>query len=297
MNFPGINIQGNIVSSEILEKIRSEDIKFQTAADFKLDRKTSVRDEIGIAWAAARAHYTAFRLRIDRLKEGDTGTSETRNSWIIPLLRELGYNVEKASAFIHPTSQKSYAISHLAANLDAFPIHIMGFNDDLDKRREAGGPRLSPHALVQEYLNNTEHVYALVTNGRFLRLLRDATRLVRISYLEFNLEKIMEEELYSDFAIFFRLLHATRMPQKTDEVENSYIEYYHQESLASGSRIREKLSKAVEDSIKELANGFLRHPKNTLLREQITNDSLKPASYYLYQLRLIYRLLSLIREP
>jgi len=293
MEYPSINIQGNIISGEILDRIRSEDIKYQQTVDFGLDRKTTVRDEIGIAWAAARAHWTAFKLRIDRLKAGETGAAETRNSWMIPLLRELGYDVEKSSAFIHPDTQKTYAISHRAANLNGFPIHIMGYNDDLNQRRETSGPRLSPHALTQEYLNITEHVYALVSNGRFLRLLRDATRLVRLSYLEVDLEKMMEEELYSDFAIIFRLLHSSRMPKDPEQNEESYIEYYHQESLASGSRIREKLSKAVEESIKELANGFLKHDENKELRLSV-NDNLPPAEFYLYQLRLIYRLLFLI---
>jgi type I restriction-modification system DNA methylase subunit len=294
MEFSSINIQGNIVSSEVLEKIRNEDIKYQQPPDFGLDRKTSVRDEIGVAWAAARAHYTAFKMRIERLKDGDSGASETRNSWMIPLLREMGYDVEKANAYIHPDTQKTYAISHKAANLGGFPIHIMGVHDDLDRRRESSGPRLSPHALVQEYLNNTNHTYALVTNGRYLRLLRDATRLVRLSYLEVDLQKMMEEELYADFAILFRLLHASRMPKEPDAAEESYIEYYHQESLASGSRIREKLSGAVEESVKLLANGFLHHPANSELRQKVQSGQLTGADYYLQQLRLIYRFLFLV---
>jgi len=294
MAFSSIIIQGNIISSEIINKIRNDDEKFQTPGDFALDRKTAVRDEIGVAWNAAKAHYMAFTLRAARLNLSDSGASETRNSWMIPLLRILGYDVEKAQAFIHPDTAKSYAISHIAANLHSFPIHIMGLNDDLDRRRESGGPRLGPHALVQEYLNNTEHTYALVTNGRYLRLLRDATRLVRLSYLEFNLEKMMEEELYADFAIFFRLLHATRMPKNSDETENSPIEYYHQQSLATGSRIRANLSKAVEQSILDLANGFLSHPRNDDLRQEIAQGIMKPAAFYGEQLQLIYRILFLI---
>ncbi len=294
MAFSSIIIQGNIISSEIINKIRNDDEKFQTSGDFALDRKTAVRDEIGVAWNAAKAHYMAFTLRAARLNQTDSGASETRNSWMIPLLRILGYDVEKAQAFVQPDTGKSYAISHVAANLHSFPIHIMGLNDDLDRRRESGGPRLGPHALVQEYLNNTEHTYALVTNGRYLRLLRDATRLVRLSYLEFNLEKMMEEELYADFALLFRLLHATRMPKNPDEIENSPIEYYHQQSLATGSRIRANLSKAVEQSILDLANGFLSHLHNNDLRQEIAQGIMKPADFYGEQLQLIYRILFLI---
>ena len=45
MNFSSINIQGNIVSSEILDKIRSEEkFKHQQPEAFDLARKASLRD-------------------------------------------------------------------------------------------------------------------------------------------------------------------------------------------------------------------------------------------------------------
>ncbi|WP_346856331.1 DNA methyltransferase [uncultured Draconibacterium sp.] len=292
MQYSAINIQGNIVSSEILEKIRIEDIKYQTQGDFGLDKNTSIRDEIGIAWAAARAHWTAFKLRRERLKENDTGTSETRQGWMLPFLRELGYDLDKSGAEI--INNKSYAISHRATNRDGFPVHIVGIQQSLDKRADSGGTRLSPHALIQEYLNNHEHLYALVTNGQFLRLLRDATRLSRLSYLEFDLERIMEEDLFAEFALLYRVLHVTRMPEKQDDGEDSTIEFYHQEALDSGSRIREKLSQAVEQSLKELANGLLKHPDNDKLRDETTNGRITPNQFYLYLLRLVYRILFLL---
>ncbi|EJF10768.1 DNA methyltransferase [Pontibacter sp. BAB1700] len=309
MNYPSINIQGNIISSEVIDKIRNDDdFKHQQAAAFGFERGVKVRDEIGLAWSAARSYWQAFKMKMERVAETTkSGTTETRNLWVLPLLSTLGYELESSRAEM--VNDKSFAISHRATNLKGLPVHIMGINDNLDQRRETGGPRLSPHALAQEYINSTEHVYALVCNGRYLRLLRDATRLVRLSYLEFDLEKMMEEELYADFAALFRLLHATRMPKQSDQATESFIEYYHQESLASGSRIREKLSIAVENSIKELANGFLKHPDNkaivknetivdgdtTVYTDVVLNGKLlTPADYYLYQLRLIYRLLFLI---
>jgi len=294
MDFTSINIQGNIISSEVIGKIRNEESGyFQNPADFGYDRKTLVRDEIGNAWAVARSLYAAFQMRLERLKENDNGTTETRNLWVLPLLNVLGYEVERATTYIHPDTQKTYAISHKDDKLGGLPIHIVSILDNLDKRKETG-TRLSPHSLVQEYINNTDHVYALLTNGRYLRVLRDATRLVRLSYLEFDLVKMMEEDLYADFAAMFRTIHASRMPQSADEAEASKIESYHQDSLASGTRIRSKLSEAVEDSIKLLANGFFQHPQNDELRERALSGSLSAADYYLHQLRLIYRFLFLI---
>ena len=293
MIHPSITIQGNIISGEILEKIHNEELAHQTPAAFGLPRNARVRDEIGLAWSTIRSLWQTFRIRKERLTPDESGTSETRNFWMLPFLTTLGYDVEKANAEV--LDDKTYAISHRATNLQGFPVHIMGINDSLDKRRETSGPRLSPHALVQEYLNKAEdHLYALVTNGRHLRLLRDATRLVRLTYLEFDLEKMMEEELFSDFALLYRVLHTSRMPKEKGEGETAVIEQYHQDSLEAGTRIRDDLREAVKKSIEGLANGFLQHPLNEELRNKIASNEIKPIDLYQQLLRLIYRFLFLL---
>lgn len=153
---------------------------------------------------------------------------------------------------------------------------------------------MSPHALLQEYINLTEHLYAIITNGIHLRLLRNSSRLIRLSFIEFDFETMMEEEHYADFAIMYRLLHSSRMPAKMDQRAESLIEKYHQDALDSGSRIREGLSKAVKHSILSLANGFLKHADNEDLREKIDNEEISAPVFYRYQLRLIYRILFLM---
>ncbi|MBI9067370.1 MAG: DUF433 domain-containing protein [Salinivirgaceae bacterium] len=290
MIFSSINIQGNIISSDILTKISQDDIRYQKPSDFNLDNNTAVRDEIGIAWAIAQAHWKGFRAKKENLKTDDTGTTITRQYWMVPFMQALGYDLQIAKAEL--INEKSYAISHRAINKEGFPVHIVGVNQKLDDRPKHGA-RLSPHALVQEYLNNHEHLYALTSNGSFLRVLRDATRLARLSYLEFDLERMMEEELYAEFALLFRVLHATRMADKIDAAEDSIFEYYHQEALASGTRIRERLSEAVEKTIRLLGNGLIKHPQNTSLRELATQD-LNADQYYLYLLRAVYRILFLL---
>jgi hypothetical protein len=292
MNYSAINIQGNIISSEILEKIRLEDVRHQKAVDFNMHQASSVRDEINLAWNLAISNWKAFKTKRDNLSDSESGTTETRRYWMLPLFQVLGYELISSNAEI--INGKSYAISHRAVNKDGFPIHIIGVNQSLDKRADSGGARLSPHSLVQEYLNNNDHMYGLVSNGRFIRILRDATRLSRLSYLEFDLEQILEEGLYVEFALLFRVLHATRMPASQDSGQDSFLEYYHQESMASGSRIRERLSLAVENSIKDLANGLLKNPANQDLRDIILNEELSPKEYYLFTLRLVYRILFLL---
>lgn len=293
MNFPSIEIQGSILSTDLLAKIRSEQATFQQGKDFHPDlTNAKLKDEISLAWQEAKGQWTIYKSKLARLKEGETGTTETRNFWISPLLTNLGYNLT-FNRQSEELNGKSFPIGYRDGNLDGFPVYVGGFHESLDKRPENKQLRVSPHAMVQEYLNYSEHLYGMVTNGRQLRLLRDASRITRLSYVEFNLEKMMEEDLYSDFVILYRVLHASRMPKKIDSGAESIIEKYHQEGLEAGSTIRNKLGEAVKEAIKNLANGFINHPNNTALREAVTSGNFNADEYYRHQLRIIYRLLFL----
>ena len=175
-------------------------------------------------------------------------------------------------------------------------MQIIGARDPagLDKKPANATRRMSAHALVQEFLNLHEQLYGLVTDGHVLRLLRDSSRLVKQSYLEFDLDRIFTDGLFADFAVLYRLLHATRLPLTNDTAAQSLIERYHQDSLDSGARIREGLSKAVEQAILDFGNGFLSHPGNDALRAAATAGDLQANDYYQQLLRLIYRLLFLM---
>jgi type I restriction-modification system DNA methylase subunit len=296
MNYPSIRIEGAILSPDILEKL--DETIGQRPADFGLDTNVKVKDEIARAWADAQDYWRIFQRKLDTLKADSPATTETRNLWIVPLLGLLGYQLEyqpKATEL----NGKTYAISHRTINRGNTPLHIIGYRETagLDRKPERthiGAPRMSAHGLVQEYLNLHDELYGIVTNGRILRLLRDSSRLIKLTYLEFDLDRIFTDGLFADFAVLYRLLHATRLPISHDAAAESLLERYHQDSLDSGARIREGLSKAVEQAIKDFANGFLRYPHNDALRNQINTGQLTAETYYSYLLHLIYRLLFLM---
>lgn len=60
--------------------------------------------------------------------------------------------------------------------------------------------------MVQEYLNLNDELCGLVNNGRLLRLLRDSSRLVKLTYLEFDLDRIFKDGLFADFAVLYRYM-------------------------------------------------------------------------------------------
>lgn len=297
MNYPSIRIEGAILSPDILEGLHDDTIG-QRPADFGLDSGTKVKDEIARAWADAQDYWRIFQRKLDTLKTDSPATTETRNLWMVPLLGLLGYQLEyqpKAAEL----NGKTYAISHRVVNRAHTPLHIIGCREPagLDKKPERthiGTPRMSAHGLVQEYLNLHDELYGIVTNGRVLRLLRDSSRLIKLTYLEFDLDRIFTDGLFADFAVLYRLLHATRLPANQESAAESLLERYHQDSLDSGARIRDGLSKAVEQAIKDFANGFLRHPHNDELRSLINTGKLSAEDYYSYLLHLIYRLLFLM---
>jgi hypothetical protein len=293
MNYPSIRIEGSILSPDILDRL--EDAPGQKPSDFGLEASGKVKDEIARAWADAQDYWRIFQRKLASQKPTATATSETRQLWTIPLLGLLGYQLEYHSKGSE-LNGKIYAISHRATNRAQTPVHIIGYRDPsgLDRKPEGASLRMSPHAMVQEYLNLHDHLYGIITNGRVLRLLRDSSRLVKLCYLEFDLDRIFSDGLFADFAILYRLLHATRLPVTTDTAAESLIERYHQDSLDSGARIRDGLSRAVEQAIRDFGNGFLTHPANDALCAAVKEGKLSPETYYKYLLNLIYRLLFLM---
>ena len=293
MNYPSIRIEGAILSPDILD--RTEELTGQKPSDFDLDAGTKVKDEIARAWADAQDYWRIFQRKLDAVKKDSNATTETRNLWMVPLLGLLRYDIEYQPRGAEVNGQ-IYAISHRATNRADAVVHIIGARDPsgLDRKPANATRRMSAHALVQEFLNLHDQLYGLVTDGHVLRLLRDSSRLVKQSYLEFDLDRIFTDGLFADFAVLYRLLHATRLPRTNDTAAESLIERYHQDSLDSGARIRNGLSKAVEQAILDFGNGFLAHPDNDVLRTAVVNGDLKANDYYQQLLRLIYRLLFLM---
>ena len=293
MNYPSIRIEGAILSPDIIDRL--DDMPGQRPADFGFESGTKVKDEIARAWADAQDYWRIFQRKLETLKPDASAATETRNNWIVPLLSLLKYDLEyqKQGAELNG---KIYAISHRVTNRGQTPVHIVGYRDPagLDRKPANATLRMSAHAMVQEYLNLTEQLYGVVTNGRVIRLLRDSSRLIKQSYLEFDLDRIFTDGLFADFAVMYRLLHATRLPVSAEAASESLIEKLHQDSLDSGARIREGLSRAVEEAILAFGNGFLAHPANTQLRERVATGQLAPDQYYASLLRLIYRLLFLM---
>ena len=158
MNFPSIDIQGSILSSDLFGKIRSEQANFQQGKDFSPAlNNAKLKDEISLAWQDAKGQWTIFQNKLKRIREGETAATETRSFWILPLLSNLGYDFQYFKS-AEELNGKSFWINNRDNNIGGFPLFIAGYNESLDRRSENKSLRVSPHALVQEYLNYSENL-------------------------------------------------------------------------------------------------------------------------------------------
>ncbi|MBW2069076.1 MAG: N-6 DNA methylase [Deltaproteobacteria bacterium] len=288
--FTAIRIEGGLFAPDLMEQVMAEELPGQKASDFGLDSRRSLIDEIAAVFADAQALWRVFQHRLERLPESDLGTTVTREAWMIPFLGLLGFEL-RYNQRAYVVGGLTFAISHRAGEPeDAPPVHIIGVRRELGRR---GRERLAPHSLVQEFLNRTEALWGLVTNGKILRLLRDSTYIRRQCYVEFDLQAIFEQRLFQDFTVLYRLLHRTRLPRTGADVHQCLLEQYYQHSIEQGGRVRDRLRDGVEECIKHLANGFLRHPKNNELRRLIQAGEITPQKFYYQLLRLVYRFLFL----
>jgi hypothetical protein len=294
LTISGISIEGNLIAPDLTTEFLLGDIKGQNAVDFGLPKTQKLEDEIAVAWGDAKAFWMAFQRRLTRLDSKDAATSLTREYWAIPLLELLGCQpIYQAKAEV--VESQTYAISHrVEAGENKPPIHIIGCRVRLEEKPPAGMPRLSAHALMQEYLNRTEHLWGIVTNGLQWRLLRDSSLMTRLTYIEFDLEQILNGDNFAEFGLFYRLFHRSRLPLGMDDADKCLLEFYHQEAIQQGGRVRDRLRDGVERAISRLGTGFVQHSSNQQLRKLIEDNLLKETDFYRLLLLLIYRLLFLM---
>jgi hypothetical protein len=297
--YPSIRIEGGLLGPDLLDELFAGELPGQRPADFGLAAKRNLTDEIASAFADTRALWGVFLHRLERLPSDDVATSVTRDAWVIPFLGLLGHELRFNQKALD-VDGASFPISHRAGEPDGSPpVHIVGARQELGRLPASGRPRMAPHSLVQEYLNRTESLWGVVTNGLTLRLLRDCTFVRRQAYVEFDLAGMLEEQRFQDFAAFYRLLHRSRLPRGIVDTSDCLLEKYYAHSVEQGGRVREHLRDGVEKCLILLANGFLRHPRNDELRRRIQPscadvDRIPAESLYRQLLILVYRFLFLL---
>ena len=295
--FQSVHTTGHLFSQDLLERLSAGDTSIQglKAQDYHLDPSDRLKDAAARAWSKLNTAYKSYRDAKAKLPDSDTGTTLTRERWLLPLFSELGYGRLPTQKAID-IDGKSYPISHCWNN--CIPIHLVTFRHETDKRVPgmAGAASRSPYSIVQELLNRSEsHRWGFVSNGRMLYLLRDNKALARAANVEFDLEAIFENDQFADFILLYILCHQSRVePRNPDTPEDCWLEDWCKVAESSGTRARDHLRDGVQKAMEHLGQGFLASPYNKNLSSSLKSGSLSPEGFYHQILRLVYRLLLLL---
>ena len=294
-DFTTVTSVGGLLPSDLLTEIArgSRELDGTSAESYGLVPGERLNDHITRSWNRLVALWSNFREQFELLPDSDqTATTLTRDRWLRPLLDELGFaGLPQVRAAV--IDGKEYAISHQWGT--SVPLHLLGVKVPIDRRSPGipGAAKSSPHGLVQEFINRSDdHLWALLTNGGVLRLLRDNASLTRQAYVEFDLQAIFDGEHYSDFVLLWLTCHRTRF--EGDPPEKCLLESWTQHASSTGTRALDRLRDGVERAIESLGEGFLDHHANSDLRSHLKDGTLSTTDYQRQLLRVVYRLLFLL---
>jgi hypothetical protein len=290
LNLPTLKLEGSLFLPDQLEKAAQGRSQDQTEVDYGVPKGVKLKDEYSRAFQIACAQWQHFAAQLDR---ADVDAYRLTQGFVSELLRDaLGYSPLLPTTTVQ-VGGMAYPISFMAGKLAVLVApHAMGLDEADVRFAVAGGGNRKKSAFqaMQELLNaSTEHTWGVVSNGKQLRLLRDAASLTRPTYLEFDFADLLGGQRYAEFANVWRLLHASRAPQSGGTA--CVWERWRDAGKAEGTRVRDGLRNGVEKALLTFGEGFLQHPANEALRTALNDGSLSKDAYFQQLLRLIYRLI------
>lgn len=317
--FDSLRIEGGIFPGEFLNAVRELKLKGQGSTDYGLHRTLKLRDEISRYWRIAKAEWEVFNEARQRQDTDRTALAVER--FLVPLLQHVfaftdlqpcrnpRYLGERRFPLTHEAgfveqdlADSSFAlgenVSHEPRRIAHIPLVLTSPDFSLDKSHPAFGDegrRRSPQGLLQEYLNaSSEALWGVVSNGLVLRILRDNPSMTRPAFVEVDLARLFEDDLYSDFVALWLTLHGSRFLPQNGKIAQCWLEQWREQAVEEGERAREHLRAGVGQALRALGTGFVAHSANKALREGLSSGQLSPNAYFQQLLRLVYRLLFLL---
>jgi hypothetical protein len=303
LNLPTIKLEGGLFLPDVLEKAALGQARLQTEADYGIPKGLKLKDEYSRAFQIACAQWRSFAPLLDR---SDFDAQRATATFVTELLRDAFGYVSVGAVTGVELGERTYPITHIASAPNQplhpqhpLPIvvapHTLGI-DEADTRfaiAGSGSRKKTPFQLAQELLNaSPDHQWALVTNGKTIRLLRDAATLTRPSYLDIDLQDLLSGQRFAEFAFVWRLLHASRaglVGGTADAAARVVWEAWREAGQEEGTRVRDGLRLGVTEALITLGQGFVQHPANDALRQALQDGSLTKEAYFAQLLRLIYR--------
>lgn len=288
-----LTIEGGLIAPEQVQKIIAADRTPKTADSYACPKGTSLGDEIARFFRIGQAIWRDY-------DQADAKTIARTAAFARDLLTQcLGFT-DLQGPVEHREGTRRYRIAWegkggrvpvvVAAPVeggDAFAKSQPEFGDG-----EGGRPRRSPTALLQDWLNGTDHaLWGLVFAGDRVRIMRDNASLTRPAWIEADLGAMFRDEMFADFTAFWLLAHATRFGALDAAPSDCPLEQWREAGLKQGVEARKDLYANVATALEELGQGIV--TANPDLRDQIATGALPMQALFEELLRTVYRLIFL----
>lgn len=289
-----INTSGSIISEDFCNQILIESkAQYVKGRSFGEDIK-KIDEDIATTFDLLRERWEEIRTK---LLNNEFDNTQLRDKWIKPFLSLLGFEPVFNPHNLISDAGIEFHIPYKGCDSSEAPlIHMVHTTTDFDTRDSTNRTHKnkSPHDLLQQFLNTTPHRWAILINGKKIRILHDFFHSITKGFIEFDLEGIFESSNTEQFRILYRIAHSSRFinqfEKKNDDVikETCWLEKFHTLSVETGVKVGDNLRKQVHIAIETIGNGFAQNLNPDDFNEE------KVKKFYSETLNIIYRLLFLL---
>ena len=292
-----IRLEGPLFVHDVLRALFADkDTRSAPVYPLALPPGTRLNDEIGRSFSIASAAWRTYQ------SQRSAHPQASLRHFLISLFRDALAYSEQTFALASPgLAGMPPSAPDLPFRLPLAPLPIFSTLkpetslDAPDRRFSSPSDgltirRRSLSQFVQQWLNlRSDALWALATDGSTIRLFRDNASLTRPAFLEFDLDRILTEGRYADFACLFYILHCARAGSTPDS-SDSLWETLRTQGATEGVRVFEALRDGVVRALLLLGNGFLAAPS---IRSAFASGALDDASFFRQLLHTAYRFLFL----
>ena len=276
--WPSLSLEGNLIAPAMIARIDQRDAPEQAPEDYAVRKGLTIREEISTAFRVGQSHFDAFAKL-------EAPSQDATRRFVAAFFKEtFGF---------HDLAPAAAPLAVIASG--RVPVVVVPPSETLDRR----SPTLSvdrsrsPAFALQDYLNDTEEaLWGIVTNGTYLRLLRDNASLTRPAYIEADLAQIFSTEDIASFAALWLLIHRSRFGATDTPATDCPLERWREAGSREGEAARDRLADQVQTALKVLGSGFLE--ANPELAAKLKSGEVNLTNWFNELLRLVYRLIFLM---
>ncbi|MFZ4850958.1 MAG: hypothetical protein ACOYL7_17690 [Caldilinea sp.] len=154
--FSSLKTEGGLLPAELLQQLAdARELVGLQPDSYHLLPGERLNKAVNRAWNRCRSAWQLFDAARRTLPPEESGSTLTRERWLLVLFQELGYGRLQLQRRGRLSDDGTpYPISHL---WEETQIHLLSFRQPLDRRADSTPSfRRNPHSLMQELLNRSQ---------------------------------------------------------------------------------------------------------------------------------------------